>query len=37
MNVSFQRSNASDEWYTPPYIITALGEFDLDRARLTVG
>lgn len=30
MNVSFQRSNASDEWYTPPYIITALGEFDLD-------
>ena len=30
MDVSFQRSNASDEWYTPSYIITALGEFDLD-------
>lgn len=30
MDVSFQRSVASDEWYTPPYIIQALGEFDLD-------
>lgn len=30
MDVSFQRSTASDEWYTPPHIITALGEFDLD-------
>lgn len=30
MDVSFQRSAASDEWYTPPYIIEALGEFDLD-------
>lgn len=30
MDVSFQRSIASDEWYTPPYIIKALGEFDLD-------
>lgn len=30
MDVSFQRSTASDEWYTPPYIIEALGEFDLD-------
>lgn len=30
MDVSFQRSVASDEWYTPPYIIEALGEFDLD-------
>lgn len=31
MNTSFQRSvNYSDEWYTPPEIIEALGEFDLD-------
>lgn len=30
MDVSFQRSVASDEWYTPPYITKALGEFDLD-------
>lgn len=30
MDASFQRSAASDEWYTPPYIIEALGEFDLD-------
>lgn len=30
MDVSFQRSTASDEWYTPPHIIQALGEFDLD-------
>lgn len=30
MDVSFQRSVASDEWYTPSYIIEALGEFDLD-------
>lgn len=30
MDVSFQRSTASDEWYTPPYVIEALGEFDLD-------
>lgn len=31
MNTSFQRSkNRTDEWYTPPEIIRALGEFDLD-------
>ena len=31
MDTSFQRSvNYSDEWYTPPEIIEALGEFDLD-------
>lgn len=30
MNTSFQRTTASDEWYTPPEIIHALGEFDLD-------
>lgn len=39
MDVSFQRTTASDEWYTPPYIIKALGEFDLDpcaaRGRVT--
>lgn len=30
MDVSFQRSVASDEWYTPREIVKALGEFDLD-------
>lgn len=31
MNTSFERSaKATDEWYTPPEIIRALGEFDLD-------
>lgn len=30
MNTSFQRTTSSDEWYTPPHIIAALGEFDLD-------
>lgn len=30
MNTTFQRSSGSDEWYTPPEIIHALGEFDLD-------
>lgn len=30
MNTSFQRTTSSDEWYTPPNIIAALGEFDLD-------
>ncbi len=31
MNTSFQQSkNRTDEWYTPPEIIRALGEFDLD-------
>ena len=30
MNTSFQRSAGSDEWYTPPEIIRALGGFDLD-------
>ena len=30
MNTSFDRSKGNDEWLTPPYIITALGEFDLD-------
>lgn len=30
MNTSFQRTASSDEWYTPPYILEALGEFDLD-------
>ena len=30
MNTTFQRSTGSDEWYTPPEIIHALGEFDLD-------
>lgn len=31
MNTSFERStNRSDEWYTPKWIIDALGKFDLD-------
>ena len=30
MNTSFQRTSASDEWYTPKWLIDALGEFDLD-------
>lgn len=30
MNTSFQRTRRSDEWYTPPHIIAALGQFDLD-------
>lgn len=31
MNISFERGKSrTDEWYTPPRIIEALGEFDLD-------
>lgn len=30
MDTSFQRTSASDEWYTPPEIIASLGKFDLD-------
>lgn len=31
MNLSFERSQKrTDEWYTPKYIIDALGPFDLD-------
>lgn len=30
MDVSFQRTTQSDEWYTPREIVEALGEFDLD-------
>ena len=30
MNTAFQRSTGSDEWYTPPNIVKALGSFDLD-------
>lgn len=31
MDTSFQRSaKATDEWYTPPWIIQALGDFDLN-------
>lgn len=31
MNTSFERSaKRTDEWYTPPWIIDALGPFDLD-------
>lgn len=30
MNTNFERSIASDEWYTPPEILESLGEFDLD-------
>lgn len=30
MNTSFEKQQGKDEWLTPPYIIQALGEFDLD-------
>lgn len=30
MNTSFQKTDGSDEWYTPKEIIDCLGEFDLD-------
>ena len=30
MDTSFQRTTASDEWFTPKELIDALGEFDLD-------
>lgn len=30
MNVSFEREAQKDEWLTPPYILEALGDFDLD-------
>lgn len=30
MDVSFEREAQKDEWLTPPYIMDALGEFDLD-------
>lgn len=36
MNTSFQQSdNRTDEWYTPPEIIQALGKFDLDPCALS--
>lgn len=30
MDTSFERQSGKDEWLTPPSIIKALGEFDLD-------
>lgn len=30
MNTSFQRTESSDEWHTPKYIMAGLGTFDLD-------
>lgn len=30
MDVSFEREAQKDEWLTPPHILAALGEFDLD-------
>jgi len=30
MDTHYQRTTASDEWYTPREIIDALGHFDLD-------
>lgn len=31
MDISFERGcKRTDEWYTPPYIIESLGDFDLD-------
>ena len=30
MDTSFQKTKASDEWFTPKELVEALGEFDLD-------
>ena len=30
MDTSFQKTTASDEWYTPVEIVDALGHFDTD-------
>lgn len=30
MNTSFQKTKASDEWFSPKELVEALGEFDLD-------
>lgn len=30
MNTAFQKTAASDEWYTPKELVDALGVFDLD-------
>lgn len=30
MDTSFQKTTASDEWYTPLELVSALGDFDLD-------
>ena len=30
MDTSFQKTEASDEWATPPEMVDALGKFDLD-------
>lgn len=30
MDTSFQKTKATDEWFTPKELVEALGEFDLD-------
>ena len=30
MNTAFQRTESSDEWFTPKWLLDALGKFDLD-------
>ncbi len=30
MDVSFERKEQKDEWLTPPHVMAALGDFDLD-------
>ena len=35
MDTSFQKTDASDEWYTPRWILDRLGEFDLDPCAAT--
>jgi hypothetical protein len=30
MDTSFDKTDGNDVWLTPPYILKALGEFDLD-------
>ena len=37
-NLTFIRNNESttDSWYTPPYIVEALGQFDLDPCTMSI-
>ena len=35
MNTSFERSDASDDWITPPEVVQALGIFDTDPCACT--
>lgn len=35
MDTSFERTNASDDWITPPELVKSLGSFDLDPCACT--